>query len=111
MKNHVPFLDTDAMPWETGEMPGLFTKMLSMNPTTGERTALQCIDPARGYVAPTQAHYHPDMDEELYMLKGKMSFDSENWLGANSYCYHPAFTVHGFKSAVASESWFLSRVN
>lgn len=111
MKNHVPFLDTNAMPWEDGEFPGLFTKMLSANEATGARTALQCIDPKRGYEAPKVAHYHPDMDEELWMIKGEMSFDSQNWLGPRAYCYHPGNTVHGFKSAVRQESWFLSRIS
>ena len=111
MKDYVPFLDTNAMPWADGEFPGLFTKMLSANEKTGARTALQCIDPARGYKAPTVAHYHPDMDEELYVLKGRMSFDSKNWLGEGSYCFHPGNTVHGFKSQVTEESWFLSRIS
>ncbi len=111
MKQHVPYLDTAAMPWSDGEFPGLFTKMLSANEATGARTALQCIDPARGYKPPTVAHYHPDMDEELFMLKGRMSFDSEHWLGASSYCFHPGNTVHGFKSSVTEESWFLSRIS
>jgi len=111
MKEHVPFLDTNAMEWKGGEFPGQFTKPLSANADTGARTALQCIDPTRGYQAPTSAHYHPDMDEELLVLKGKFSFDSQNWLGRNSYCFHPGNTVHGFKSAVAEESWFLSRIS
>lgn len=111
MKNHVPFLDTNAMPWTDGEFPGLFTKMLSANDETGARTALQCIDPKRGYMAPSVAHYHPDMDEELWVIKGEMSFDSQNWLGARAYCFHPGNTVHGFKSAVRQESWFLSRIS
>ena len=110
MKDHVPFLDTDTMEWAPGEFPGQFSKLLSSNPKTGARTGLQCIDPARGYKAPTQAHYHPDQDEELLVLKGRFSFDGENWLGANSYCFHPGDTVHGFKSAVAEESWFISRI-
>jgi quercetin dioxygenase-like cupin family protein len=111
MKEHVPFLDTNAMPWTVGEFPGLFTKMLSANAKTGARTALQCIDPARGYKPPTVAHYHPDMDEELYILKGNMSFDGKNWLRAGAYCFHPGNTVHGFKSTVTEESWFLSRIS
>ena len=109
MKQHVPFLDTNAMEWATGEFPGLFTKMLSSDPATGARTALQCIDPARGYKEPTRPHYHSG-DEELMVLKGRFSFDAENWLGRYSYCFHPTHTVHGFKSTVTEESWFVSRV-
>jgi hypothetical protein len=109
MKNHVPFLDTNDMEWQPGELPGLFTKLLSSDGDSGARTALQCIDPARGYVAPDKPHYHGG-DEEIFGLKGRFSFDSENWLGRYSYCFHPARTVHGFNSAVTEESWFISRV-
>jgi quercetin dioxygenase-like cupin family protein len=110
MRSHVPRLDTTAMPWARGaEMPGLRTKMLSADPETGARTALQCIDPAHGYRPPTTAHYHP-IDEEIFILKGRFRFDGKQWLVPYAYCFHPADTVHGFKSLVAEESWFLSRV-
>jgi ChrR Cupin-like domain len=108
MRPEVAFLDTNAMPWERGDMAGLFTKILSKDPATGERTALQRIDPAHGYKAPTRAHYHT-IDEEIFLLKGRFTFDSKQWLGRLAYCYHPAGTVHGFRSAVAEESWFISR--
>ncbi len=109
MRDAVPRLDTKTMPWTPGEMPGLFTKMLSVDRQTGARTALQRIDPAFGYQAPTTAHYHP-IDEEIFLLKGCFSFDGELWLERLAYCFHPADTVHGFRSQVAEESWFLSRV-
>lgn len=108
MRPEVRFLDTNAMPWEKGDMTGLFTKVLCKDPDTGERTALQRIDPAHGYAAPSRAHYH-SIDEEIFLLKGRFTFDSETWLGRMAYCYHPAGTVHGFRSAVAEESWFISR--
>lgn len=108
-EQHIPFLDTNAMEWTVGEMPGLFTKMLRSNPETGARTALQRIDPAFGYQPPQQPHYH-DGDEEIFLLKGCFSFDQISWLGPTSYCFHPANTVHGFRSYVKEESWFLSRV-
>ena len=108
MRSEVTFLDTEAMPWEQGEMTGLFTKVLSKDPATGERTALQRIDPSQGYRVPAKAHYH-SIDEEIFLLKGRFTFDSINWLGRLAYCYHPAGTVHGFRSAVAEESWFISR--
>lgn len=110
MREAVPFLDTNQMEWEVGEMPGLFTKLLSRDPETGARTALQCIDPSRGYNAPAKPHYHDD-DEEIFLVKGKFSFDGETWLAPYSYCFHPTRTVHGFRSEVAEESWFLSRVS
>ena len=108
MRPEVQFLDTNAMAWERGDMAGLFTKILSKDPATGERTALQRIDPAHGYKAPTRAHYH-SIDEEIFLLKGRFTFDSKQWLGRLAYCYHPAGTVHGFRSAVAEESWSISR--
>ncbi|MSO65158.1 MAG: DUF4437 domain-containing protein [Alphaproteobacteria bacterium] len=111
MRPHIPLLDTTKMAWEPRDsMKGLFSKKLSFDPATGARTALQCIDPARGYAPPDRPHYH-HMDEELLVLKGDMSFDSKNWLGPMARCFHPALTVHGFKSAVRVESWFISRVS
>ncbi len=110
MRPHVARLDTNAMPWTPGDMTGLFSKILSHDPKTGARTALQRIDPNFGYKAPSAAHFH-HMDEEIFVLKGRFTFDGEVWLTAHSYCFHPSETVHGFKSALAEESWFLSRVS
>ncbi|MDH7452223.1 DUF4437 domain-containing protein [Luteimonas composti] len=109
MRPAVPFLDTHAMEWVPGDMPGLFTKMLSADPETGARSALQCIDPARGYKAPALPHYH-DGDEEIFIVKGELTFDGRQWLGERAYCFHPARTVHGFRSQVDSEAWFISRI-
>ncbi|WP_404478156.1 cupin domain-containing protein [Novosphingobium sp. BL-52-GroH] len=109
MREAVPFLDTNAMEWAPGELHGQFTKMLSHDPETGARTALQRIDPSSGYGAPAKPHYHSG-DEEIFVVDGKFSFDGENWLGRYSYCFHPTHTVHGFKSEVAEESFFLSKI-
>lgn len=109
MRPAVPFLDTNAMDWVPGDMPGLFTKMLSADPETGARSALQCIDPARGYKAPALPHYH-DGDEEIFIVKGELTFDGRQWLGPRCYCFHPARTVHGFRSRVDEEAWFISRI-
>jgi quercetin dioxygenase-like cupin family protein len=98
------------MDWTPGERPGVFSKILSRDPSTGMRTALQCADPARGYRSPHQQHYH-DGDEELFVLKGRFSFDQVHWLGRMSYCFHPARTVHGFRSKTLEESWFISRIS
>lgn len=110
MREAVRFLDTNKMDWVQGEMPGLFSKLLSYDPETGARTALQCIDPSRGYLAPAKPHFHDD-DEEIFLVKGRFTFDGENWLQPYSYCFHPTRTVHGFRSEVAEESWFLSRIS
>lgn len=109
MREHVPFLDTNKMEWTPGERPGLFTKMLSRDPEVGARTALQRIVPESGYGAPDRPHYH-DSDEEIFIVKGSFTFDGKTWLRRASYCFHPTYTVHGFRSQVAEESWFLSRI-
>lgn len=102
------FIDTNAMPWQDTDTPGLYTKPLSYDPENGARTAFQCIDPKRGYKPPHCAHYH-HMDEELLVIKGTFTFDGKTWLGPKSYCFHPAETVHGFRSRIDDEAWFLSR--
>ena len=58
---------------------------------------------------PGAAPYHHTTEERL-IVKGRMSFDGKVWLTPQSYCFHPPETVHGFKSAVPEESWFLSRI-
>ena len=110
MRPHVPLLDTKTMDWVPREFPGLFTKILSRDPDTGARTALQWVSIAEGYEAPPMAHYH-HFDEELLIVSGELSFDSKTWLGPLAYCYHPAKTVHGFKSVVPEEATFISRVS
>lgn len=109
MREAVPFLDTNAMEWAPGDLHGQYTKMLSCDPETGARTALQRIDPSSGYAAPPKPHYHSG-DEEIFGVGGRFSFDGENWLGRWSYCFHPTRTVHGFKSEVAEESFFISKI-
>lgn len=108
MRAHVPFLDTGAMAWSQGA-PGRFSKLLSVDPATGSRTALSRSDPtAPGFRAQPRAHYHY-IDEELFCLKGRFTFDGENWLTRLSYVFYPAGTVHGHRSAVPEEYWMISR--
>ncbi len=109
MRDPVPFLDTKAMEWDQPSPPGLYSKLLSRDPETGERTALNRLVPDDGMTPPGKVHYH-HTTEELLIVKGRMSFDSKVWLTPQSYCFHPPETVHGFKSAVPEESWFLSRI-
>lgn len=110
MTAHIPLLDTNAMPWERSTaLTGLFTKKLLENPQTGARTYLQRLVPSEGALPPQVAHYHQTF-EELFVVQGRMSFDSELWLTPYSYCWHPPGTVHGFKSNVPEETWFISRV-
>ncbi len=109
MRDAVPFLDTKTMDWAKPGPPGIYSKLLSRDPATGERTALNRLVPEDGMNPPGAAHYH-HTTEELLIVKGKMSFDSKVWLTPQSYCFHPPETVHGFKSAVPEESWFLSRI-
>lgn len=109
MRETIAFLDTKAMPWDQPGPPGMYSKLLSRDPATGERTALNRLVPEEGMNPPGKAHYH-HTTEELLIVKGRMSFDSHVWLTPQSYCFHPPETVHGFKSAVPEESWFLSRI-
>jgi hypothetical protein len=109
MREAVRLLDTRDLPWEPLGAPGLFTKRLARDPLTGERTALQRAVPDLGQRPPGQAHFHSTYEEILVVL-GSMSFDSVQWLQPRGYLYHPPQTVHGFKSALRGETWFLSRV-
>jgi hypothetical protein len=102
-------LDVDAMPWEPLGPAGLYSKLLSRDPDTGARTALQRLCPQEEYQSPQVAHFH-NTYEEILGVRGRFSFDSRRWITPGSYVFHPPRTVHGFKSAVPTESWFLSRV-
>lgn len=102
-------LDVDAMEWKPLGPPGLFSKLLSRDPDTGARTALQMLCPDQGYQAPTIAHFHTTY-EEILGISGLFSFDSRTWIVPGSYVFHPVRTVHGFNSKVIEESLFLSRV-
>jgi hypothetical protein len=102
-------MDSGTVAWAPLGPPGLHSRLLSRDPDTGARTALQCMRPQEGYQAPPIAHYHHTY-EEILVVRGCFSFDSKHWLEPRSYCFHPPETVHGFKSAVREESWFLSRV-
>ena len=108
IRPHIPFLDSNAMPW-TQLAPGLYSKMLSRDGESGARTALNRLVPAPDTPVPSKAHFH-HTNEELLIVSGCMSFDSETWLTPGSYVFHPSQTVHGFKSAVREETQFLSRV-
>ncbi|PKB14593.1 hypothetical protein B0I00_2190 [Novosphingobium kunmingense] len=109
MRPRIVGLDVDAMDWAPLGPPGLFSKLLSRDPETGARTALQRMDPALGYQAPTIAHFHTTY-EEILGIDGRFSFDSKLWVVPGAYVFHPPRTVHGFKSTVPQESLFLSRV-
>ncbi len=109
MRPQVNALNVDAMIWQPLGPPGLFSKLLSQDDETGARTALQWLSPSQKYEPPTVAHYHHTY-EEILGIKGLFSFDSRRWIRPTSYVFHPPGTVHGFKSAVIEESWFLSRV-
>ena len=103
MREPVPFLDTKAMDWTQSGLPGIYSILLSRDPETGERKALNRLVPADGMKPPGAAHYH-HTTEELLIVKGRMSFDGKVWLTPQSYCFHPPETVHGIKSAVPEES-------
>lgn len=109
MRPLIEVLDVDALEWQPLGPPGLYSKLLSRDPQSGARTALQRMVPEDGYTPPREAHYHHTY-EELLGVKGLFSFDTRRWVRPLSYLYHPPLCVHGFKSTVPQESWFLSRV-
>jgi hypothetical protein len=109
MRPKIIGLDVDAMEWSPLGPPGLYSKPLSRDPETGARTALQRMNPADGYSAPSVAHYHPTY-EEILGISGYFSFDQRTWVQRNAYVFHPPRTVHGFNSLVPEDSLFLSRV-
>ena len=108
MRPDVPLLNTAEMEW-ANPAPGIYSKILTRDEETGARTALQRLVPEDGLVNQPVAHYH-HTTEEILMVKGRMSFDSWVYLERCGYVYHPAQFVHGFKSIVPEESWFISRV-
>jgi hypothetical protein len=108
MRAAVPFLDSSTLEW-ANPAPGIYSRLLSRDPETGERTALQRIDPADNYVDQPRAHFHKTT-EEILVVDGMMSFDSRTWLHRGAYVFHPAEFVHGFRSTVPVETRFLSRV-
>jgi hypothetical protein len=109
MRPQIDFLDSNTLEWKS-LAPGIFSRPLSRDPETGARTALQRVVPTTpGYKDQPTAHYH-GTTEELLVVKGAMAFDSRTWLHGAAYCFHPAHYVHGFKSKVAEETWFVSRV-
>jgi hypothetical protein len=89
-------------------MPGVYSKIFSIDPDTGARTAMQRLVPAEGYTTPTVPHYHHSA-KEILLLWGKLSFGRKTYLGANGYCFHPPKTVLGFKSDMPKGTTFLLR--
>jgi hypothetical protein len=102
-------LDVEGMAWQALGPAGLYSRLLSRDPQTGARTALQRLNPDEGYQPPTVAHFHTTY-EEILGVRGWFSFDQRTWVRPGSYVFHPPRTVHGFASAVPQDSWFLSRV-
>lgn len=109
MRPRITGLDVDAMEWAPLGPPGLFSKLLSRDPETGARTALQRMDPTLGYQAPSIAHFHTTY-EEILGIAGRFTFDQRTWVVPGAYVFHPPRTVHGFASKVPQESLFLSRI-
>ncbi len=109
MRPKIEALDVDALEWKPLGPPGLYSRLLSRDPETGARTALQRLCPADNYEAPKIAHFHTTY-EEILGISGLFTFDHRTWIQPCSYVFHPPRTVHGFKSGVREESTFLSRV-
>ncbi len=110
MRPQIDFLDTNGLDW-INPRPGIYSRPLSLDPDTGARTALSRVVPADGYVDQPTAHSHNNANEEILIVRGALSFDSRVWLHAGGYVYHPAGWVHGFKSTVPAETWFIGRTS
>ncbi|WP_226635072.1 cupin domain-containing protein [Novosphingobium profundi] len=109
MRPHIVDLAVDELAWEPLGPAGLYSRLLSRDAETGARTALQKLVPEDGYTPPQTAHYHHTY-EEIIGISGCFSFDSRRWVEKGTYVFHPPQTVHGFASAIRTESTFLSRV-
>src|SRR5690606_35436949 len=97
------------MEWAPLGPPGLFSKLLSRDPDTGARTALQRMDPGLGYQAPTIAHFHTTY-EEILGIAGRFTFDQRTWVVPDAYVFHPPRTGPGLASQCPRESLFRWRV-
>jgi hypothetical protein len=109
MRPRTVALDVEGMAWQPLGPAGLYSRLLSRDPETGARTALQRMNPDEGYQPPTVAHFHTTY-EEILGVRGRFSFDQRTWVRPLSYVFHPPRTIHGFASAVPQDSWFLSRI-
>jgi hypothetical protein len=88
-------LDTERIPWARGRVPGpppgLFSKTLRHDPTTGERTFLcGCV---RRYEYPL-IEYH-DCSEEAYQVAGDMRIATSGLMRPGSYFWRPPYFSHG----------------
>jgi hypothetical protein len=93
----VHFLDSSGLEW-ANPAPGVYSRVLSRDPETGARTALQRVNPADNYVDQPRAHFH-HTTEEILVVDGMMSFDSRTWLHKGAYVYHPAESSTAFGAA------------
>jgi hypothetical protein len=109
MRPRIEALDVDALAWQPLGPPGLHSRLLSRDPDTGARTALQRLSVEGQYSPPKVAHFHTTY-EEILGVSGCFSFDSRTWIRPGAYVFHPPRTVHGFKSAIREDSTFLSRI-
>jgi hypothetical protein len=69
----------EAMEWKPLGPVGLSSNLLSRDPETGARTALQRLNPDEGYQPPTIAHFHTTY-EEILGVRGWFSFDQRTWV-------------------------------
>jgi quercetin dioxygenase-like cupin family protein len=108
MRAFIPALDTASLPWMETPLPGVFGKALNSDPETQARTGMAKFE--EGAFVPSRAHYH-DVDEEILVIHGAMTFDHRTWLPPKGYIYHAPRTVHGFDSGFDGEVIMLSRNN
>ena len=83
--------DIEEMPWKPVEgVPGLYEKILSMDPETGSHTRLLKGDPG----LELNERITHDFWEETYLLKGS-SWNGDKLQTPGTYYCLPPGTVHG----------------
>jgi hypothetical protein len=109
MHDPAKFVDVDQL--ESKQIkPGIFATKLRHDPVSQSSTSFIRISPADGYEDQPCAHFH-HATEEIFILSGKLTFDSRTILRRGGYVYHPSEFVHGSKSKVFCESHFISRTS
>ncbi|MGD9117673.1 MAG: cupin domain-containing protein [Dehalococcoidia bacterium] len=96
-KPEIEYLDTESIPWTPVEgAPGLYEKILSFDPDTGNVTRLVKATPREGISGEVS---HP-FCEEGFLLKGSFTnTETGQVYGPGAYSCRPAGMKHGKSKA------------
>jgi len=95
MRTEITHVDTETLPWMWADNGSTATKILSTDPTTGDRTMLLRSAPRVATESSRRrAHYHTGT-EEFLTLGPDFTFDNDIWLPRRSYVFLPAGCIHG----------------